>query len=187
MVRKLVAATMASMVLSADARVGETSAECETRYGKGRFVELKLGAGLAEKRKDAAHPWSAMIYSTRGLKIQVVFENDKAVFLKYSNEPVLQLEADSPPALDLTAREIEFLKRANGAGWKSHRDPLLSKVAPTMKVWKTSDGTRFGGYDRDRKALFVCNSEFWQIVVGEIRARYEAGASGSAATRLEGM
>lgn len=187
MVRLLAALTMTALALGAEARVGETSAECEERYGKGQLVELKLGQGLAEKRKDAAHPWQAMFYSARGLTIQVVFENDKAVFVRYSNQPVMKLAEDSPPSLQLTGPEIEFLRNANGKGWKTHKDALITKIAPTLTVWTSADSGLYAGYERERKALFVCNEEFWKVVIGEIESRYEGGAPGAAGTRLKGL
>ena len=57
----------AALVLPAEGRIGETSAECETRYGEGvgrvgRGVELS--AGLLGERGPA---WKAKEFSARGL------------------------------------------------------------------------------------------------------------------------
>ena len=42
MVRLLAVLTMTALALGAEARVGETSAECEERYGKGQLVEVSM-------------------------------------------------------------------------------------------------------------------------------------------------
>ncbi len=168
------------------ARVGETRAECEQRYGKGADLELKVGAIL----KGAAAKWSASVYSSHGLTIEIVFENDRAVFVRYTNQPILSFGEYDRTVPGLTHREINYLKRANagrGAEWRRFKEPILEEYAPTLTVWKTSDGKYFSGYDREGRRFFVCDSGFWDDVIVPIRESATASDRSDSATRLEGL
>ncbi len=171
---------------SAQARVGETRAECEQRYGKGRDLELKVGAIL----REAAANWSASVYSSHGLTIEIVFENDRAVFVRYTNQPVLSFGDYDRTVPGLTHREINYLKRANaggGAEWRRFDEPILQEYAPTLTVWKTSDGKYFSGYDREGRRFFVCDNGFWEKVIVPIRESATASDRSDSAARLEGL
>jgi hypothetical protein len=171
---------------NASARVGETRAECDHRYGEASELELKVGPIL----EDEAEKWEASVYSARGLTIEVIFENDRAVFVRYSNQPVLSLGSYDRAAHSLTQKEIDYLKRANagkGVRWRRHVEPILEDYAPTVTVWKTADGRFFSGYDREGNRLFVCNSVFWDKVIGRIRESAGVGNRGDSAAHLEGL
>jgi hypothetical protein len=187
MIKQLFATAIAvgALSLSAEARLGESSTECETRYGTGRELALEAGAGLD---KEATANWTAKAYSTHGLSIQIVFDDDVAVLIKYANEPALKITGSTPPSVDLTVSEIGHLRGVNlveNTSWSSHKDSAMSNVAPNMKMWRSSDKTRHAGYDRNQKVLFVCTAAFWDVVAGDIKARASGG--GGAATRFMGL
>ena len=214
-------ALLCTLIHNAEARLGETEAECEARYGKGKEAKLEIGAGLKdeiaidslektetkegddneapEEKKDADETtapkndekqgWRAMVYSARGLRIHVVFENDGAVFIKYANEAVFSLDDSAPPTLELTQGEIEHLKKLNAGGgsWKRHEDALLAKTAPMLTVWKSSGGSAYSGYNRERKEFFACGKRFWETVLGQIREQVQQSSLGDASERLRGL
>lgn len=210
-VAMVVVAAASFLPSSVEARLGETIAECEARYGKGKNAKLEFGSGLKEEIKEIstdapdtlatkneeskqeppqadAPEWRALVYSSRGLKIHVIFGNDRAVFIKYRNEAVFNLEESAPPTLDLTSDEIDYLKKANGgSGAVRHQDPLLSKTAPMLTVWKTSNGAAYSGYNRERKEFFACSDRFWTVVLSQIRAQVQQSSLGNASERLKGL
>lgn len=174
------------LLVPAQARVGETRAECEQRYGKGSDLELKVGAIL----REAAANWTATVYSSHGLTIEIVFENDRAVFVRYTNQPVLSFGEHDRTVPGLTHREINYLKRANAGSdteWRRFKEPILEEYAPTLTVWKTSDGKYFSGYDREGRRFFVCDSDFWEDVIVPIRESAAAADRSDSAARLEGL
>jgi hypothetical protein len=177
---------VAWLLPGAQARLGETSAQCEARYGEGKDGELKV----VKDMQGAGEKWRAMVYSTRGLSIAVVFENDRAVFIRYANEPFFKLQEGALPGLDLTQEEIAYLKEANGGkgrSWIVNRDPLVTKSAPMFTVWTSSDGEVFAGYNREHKELFVSTKEFYGLVMKVLGGRYGGGGPGDAAARLDGL
>ncbi len=168
---------------TARARVGETREECKARYGEASEGQIELGGGLEE----AGAKWNVAVYSARGLEIQVVFEEDKAVFIKYSNKTVFSLEPGEEPSVGLRPDEISFLKSANSGSkkeWVGHSDAFLKSVAPTLTVWRFSDRGLMAGYNREKKALFVCTKTFWDLVLGKVRERQDASKGKN---RLEGL
>jgi hypothetical protein len=170
----------------AQARIGETRSECEQRYGTGSDLELEVGAAF----EKAAANWTASVYSTHGLTIEVVFENDRAVFVRYMNQPVFSLGNYDRTVPGLTQKEIEYLKRANagsGAEWRRFKEPVIDDYAPTVTVWKTADGKYFCGYDREGKRFFVCDSGFWEKFIVPIRESATASDRSGSAARLEGL
>lgn len=166
------------------ARLGESETECRERYGEPAEARLDMAEGLAA----GAEKWKALLYTTRGLRIQVVFKNGEAVFIKYANAPVFSLDPERGAAIHLSRREIERLRSANaaeGERWSKHPSALVAKLAPQLTIWKTGDDRRLAGYDREQRELFVCDSSFWELVVGEVRKRHAEGDG--AADRLEGL
>ena len=172
-----------ALVDTARARVGETKEECKERYGEASEGQLELGGGLEE----AGAKWNVAVYSARGLEIRVVFEEDKAVFIRYSNKTVFSLETGGAPSVGLRPSEISFLKSANSGskkGWVGHSDAFIKSVAPTLTVWRFSDRDMMSGYNREKKALFVCTKTFWDLVLGKVRERDD---SNKGKNRLEGL
>jgi hypothetical protein len=124
------------------------------------------------------------------LTIEIVFENDRAVFIRYTNQPVLSFGDYDRNVPGLTQREIHYLRQANAgssATWRRFTEPVLEEYAPSLTVWKTSDGKYFAGYDRDGKWFFVCDSRFWEKVMVPIRESATASHRTSSAARLEGL
>ena len=147
---------------------------------------IQLGAELAEEGKD----WEAMTYSARGLRIRIVFDEGKAVFISYANENIFSFRQSDDPAIGLTGDEISYLRVANvgkSRSWAAYKDTTLAALAPATTVWKSSDGEFYAAYNRDENRFFVCSQAFWDLVVGRIRERIEEGATGDAATRLKGL
>ena len=167
----------------AQARVGETKEQCETRYGKAVEAEIHLGDGLKAQAKN----WQGLEYSTRGLKIEIIFDGDKAVFIKYSNEPLIRIGSSTSSGTPLRSSEVAQLKSANADSsgkWGVYANALLRRVAPQLTVWQSPDSDHFAGYNRDTKTLFICAEPFWELVFDKVRERYE---SGTGSQRLEGL
>ena len=174
-------------IIPAEARIGETEVECEARYGTSRELPVETGGRLTP---EATKSWVAKVYSSRGLRIEIVFDDSIAVFIRYSNEAVFQITHTSPPALGLTAAEIVHLRNVNlkdGSSWRTYSDATLNGIASSMKLWRSSGKALRAGYDRDQKKLFVCSAAFWDLVVGTIKDRTKGGTSGGAASRFKGL
>lgn len=168
------------------ARVGELRADCEQRYGKGRDIELKVASGLQEEAEN----WKAAIYYSHGLVIEIIYQDDRAVLVRYSNQPVLSLGDQTRAPHSLTQSEIEFLRSANvgeKVKWRRHQESVLEEFAPTVTVWKTPDDLYFAGYDREDKRLFVCSERFWNTIVGHIRDNAAAKDRDDTAKRFGGL
>jgi len=174
---------LASLTFTAQARLLETSGECDGRYGAGQDLRLELGDGF---KNEEVKNWTARIHSARGLAIQIVFENNAAVLVRYSNEPPVKVANSITRPINLTADEVTHLRGVNlgeGISWKSHKDPTLESLAPSMTLWISSDQLRYAAYDRDNRQLFICSARFWDIVAGNLRKQAES----SPAIRFEGL
>ncbi len=174
---------LAAFSFTAQARLLETTQECDARYGAGQDLQLELGDGF---KNEDGKKWTARIYSARGLAIQIVFEDNVAALFRYSNEPPLKVSNSITRPVNLTADEVTHLRGVNlkeGISWGAHKDRTLEILAPSMTLWISSDKLRYAAYDRDNRQLFICSDRFWEIVAGNLRKQAEA----SAATRLEGL
>lgn len=174
---------LAALTFTAQARLLETTQQCDTRYGTGQDLQLELGDGF---KNEEGKKWTAKIYSARGLAIQIVFEDNAAVLVRYSNEPPLKVANSITRPVNLTAEEVTHLRGVNlteGISWKSHKDRTLESLAPSMTLWISSDKLRHAAYDRDNRQLFICSARFWDIVAGNIRKQAES----SPAIRFEGL
>ena len=174
---------VAALTISAQARLLETTQECDTRYGAGQDLPLTLGEEFksAENKK-----WTARMYSAGGLAIQIIFEDNIAVLLRYSNEAALKVANSTTRPVSLTADEVTHLRSVNlkeEITWNPYKDRTLETLAPSMTLWISSDKKSYAGYDRDNRQLFVCNDRFWDIVAGKLRKQAET----SAATRFKGL
>lgn len=174
---------LAALTCAAQARLLETTKECDARYGEGRELQLELGDGF---KNEEGVKWSARLYSARGLAIQIVFENDVAALVRYSNEPPLKVANSITRPVNLTAEEVTHLRGMNlkeGISWKSHKDRTLEALSPSMTFWISSDKQSYASYDRDNRQLYVCSARFWDIAAGNLRKQAEA----SPAIRFEGL
>ena len=172
-----------ALTFAAQARLLETTRECDARYGAGKDLQLEPGDGF---KNEEAKTWTARIYSARGLAVQIVFENDAAVLVRYSNEPPLKVANSITRPVNLTADEITHLRGVNlkeGISWKSHKDRTLESLSPSTTLWISSDKTSYAAYDRENRQLFVCAAPFWEIVAGNLRKQAES----SPAVRFEGL
>lgn len=174
---------LAALTFTAQARLSETTDECNARYGTGKDLQLELGDWF---KNEEGKNWTARIYSARGLSIQIVFENNAAVLLRYSNEPPLKVANSINRPVILTVDEIAHLRRLNlkeGISWKSHKDETLESLTQSMTLWISSDKLSYAAYDRENRQLFVCSDRFWDIVAGNLRKQKES----SPAIRFEGL
>lgn len=174
---------LVAIPLPAQARLMETTEECDVRYGPGKNLQLELGDGFnSEEGKN----WTAKLYSARGLAIQVIFENNVASLIRYSNEPPVKVANSITRPVNLTAGEVTYLRKVNlaeGSSWKSHKDTTLASLSPNMTFWISSDKLRYAAYDRDNRQLFLCSDRFWEITVGNLRNQAES----SPAIRFKGL
>ena len=174
---------LAAMTFTAQARLLETTEQCDARYGAGKELQLELGEGF---KNEEGKNWTARIYSARGLAIQIVFENNVAALVRYSNEPPVKVANSITRPVNLTADEVTHLRGVNlteGISWKSHKDGTLESLAPSMTLWISSDKLRYAAYDRDNRQLFICSDRFWDIAAGNLRKQAES----SPAIRFEGL
>lgn len=174
---------LAALTFTAHARLFETTEQCDARYGAGKDLQLELGDGF---KNEEGKNWTARIHSARGLAIQIVFENNAAVLLRYSNEPPLKVANSITRPFILTVDEITHLRGVNlpeGVSWKSHKDETLESLSQSMTLWISSDKLRYAAYDRDNRQLFVCSDRFWDMVAGNLRKQSES----SPAIRFEGL
>ena len=175
--------SVAALTHTAQARLLETAEQCDTRYGAGQDVPLELGSGF---KVEDGKKWTARIYSTRGLTVQIVFENDTAVLVRYSNEPPLKVANSNTQPVNLTAGEIAHLRKLNlkeEISWQAHKDRSLEALVPSMTFWISSDKLSYAAYDRESRQLFICSAGFWEIVAGNLRKQAES----SPAVRFEGL
>ncbi len=173
----------AALTFTAQARLLETTQECDARYGLGQELKLELGDGF--KNGDGRN-WTAKIYSARGLAIQIVFEDNAAVLVRYSNEPPLKVANSITRPASLTVDEVTHLRGVNlkeGISWESHKDRTLESFAPSVTLWISSDKLRYAAYDRENRQLSICSARFWEIVAGNLRKHAES----SPALRFEGL
>lgn len=181
--RFLTLLTLAVLTGAAQARLLETTQECDARYGVGQDLPLELGA---EFKSEEGKKWTAKIYSSRGLAIQIVFEDNVAALVRYSNEPPVKVANSTTRPINLTANEVTHLRGVNlkeGTSWGPHKDRTLEALAPNMTLWIASDQLSYAGYDRDNRQLFICTAGFWDIAAGSLRKQAEA----SPAIRFEGL
>jgi hypothetical protein len=174
---------VAALTITAQARLLETVQECDTRYGGGQDVSLELSSGF---KGEEGKKWTARIYHARGLTVQIVFENDTAVLVRYSNEPPLKVANSNTQPVNLTAGEIAHLRKVNlkeETSWQPHKDRSLEALVPSMTFWISSDKLSYAAYDRESRQLFICSAGFWEIVAGNLRKQAES----SPAVRFEGL
>lgn len=174
---------LAALTHAAQARLLETVQECDARYGIGRDVPLELGADF---KVEEGKKWTARIHSARGLVIQIVFEGNAAVLVRYSNEPPLKVADSTTRPVNLTAAEITHLRSVNlkeAITWESHKDRTLESLVPSMTFWISSDKLSYAAYDRESRQLFVCSARFWELVAGNLRKQAES----SPVIRFEGL
>lgn len=174
---------LAALTFTAQARLLETTQECDARYGSSQELQLALGDGF---KTEEGKNWTAKIYSARGLAIQIVFEDNAAVLVRYSNEPPLKVANSITRPVNLTADEVTYLRGVNlkeGTSWEPHKDRTLESLSPSMTFWISSDKLRYAAYDRENRQLFICSARFWDIVAGNLRKQAES----SPAIRFEGL
>lgn len=104
------------MILPAQARLGETTSECEKRYG-------------TPTETVSVEGW--LTYLKNGVSILVRFRDDKCVAITYRNVQ----KASNGAAKVFTKVEVDMLLAANEGGevWK-----LVPQGSPTESYWETA-------------------------------------------------
>lgn len=104
------------MILPSQARLGETTAECEKRYGN-------------PTETVSAEGW--LTYLKNGVSIFVRFRDDKCVAITYRNVQ----KASNGSAKAFTKVEVDMLLAANEGGevWQ-----LVPQGSPTESFWETA-------------------------------------------------
>lgn len=130
----IIALSAGTMVLSAQARIGETEAQCTVRYGKPLV-------------RNDNHGLVTLLYDFSGFRVAVAILDGTSQAEGYSKL------ADGEP---IAASEIQHLLEVNSAGrkWKSEKP-----TAHAPQVWKTDDSSRIAFYDV-RNALNVRTATF---------------------------
>lgn len=172
-----------ALSIPAQARLLESTQECDARYGTGQDLPLALGEGFKSQENST---WTARMYSASGLAIQIIFENQTAVLIRYANEAPLKVANSTNRPISLTAEEVTHLRTVNlkeGITWRSYKDRTFETLAPSMTFWVSSDEKSYAGYDRDNRQLFVCNDRFWNIVAEKLKKQAET----SPAIRFKGL
>lgn len=133
------------------ARIGETFAECEARYGPSS--EPRTSDGRAAFMKD-----NVMInaYFKSGKVERISFHR-----LDYSTNPV------NPEFQDLFPVEIFTLLARNSGGRKWQ--VLNGDLAPVQLQWETTDNQFLANY-RD-KTLSIYSRDAWQSVVARLMSK----------------
>jgi hypothetical protein len=116
------------------ARLGESKAECEARYGKPVFTTVRNGNS---------------IYLKGGHQITIGFWKDKAIFLVFTKlEPGTKesdLPVESTDSLPFSETEMDLLLQANSGTfkWRQQRD---NKDKEADIAWDLSDGKGYAEY-----------------------------------------
>jgi hypothetical protein len=128
----LIAAVASLLNLSASARVGETVAECDARYGKPVLVE-----GLRRT------------YAMKGFVVIQEFENGKAAVSVYK----------SASGKDLTEGEKTVFVNAEKSFGKWIELPRFS-VEP--QEWHSTIGKGIAVYSDEMKMLMICSKDYME-------------------------
>ncbi len=164
--RACMAIFAALLPLGADARIGETEAECAARYG-----EPERKAETGDWPPGSHGQW----YRKGGLIILVGYHDGKADIIVYQNT---KEDLMGKPA-ELSAMEIDALLKANGgkSRWKA-------ALAPSMDdVWRTEDGKFIAHRSWLSRYLMIATQEADQRQARLTEERQRAAAK----TRLEGL
>ena len=123
------------------ARIGETTEECEKRYGKPEHPVFQ-----DPKTPDL----SFAIYRKGQLEILIVFLNGKAGSILYSPSNTNTVEA-------LTPESVEVLLKANigDVPWSHSQDPTNENV----QHFETTNGTFTASYDAGKNTLTIENKD----------------------------
>jgi len=132
--------TLALLLLTAlptFARLGETKAECEARYGK---ADHTLKSGI-------------VVYKKAGMDIMITFSKDKAVKIIFSKP-----DPEHPDkSLAISKAECDALLKANNGGgeWKEAPTSL-----PKIDTWSLGDDKAMATYEWESKMLSIVDMAF---------------------------
>ncbi|MFZ4394181.1 MAG: hypothetical protein ACOYOU_00985 [Kiritimatiellia bacterium] len=136
------------------ARIGETPEQCKTRYGSPLSTN-EIGGLLFRKGP---------------LLFQVTFFEGKCDSIIFNKEEKNVL---GKPA-EMSDNEIVIILKANGGDRKWKALP----VSPTMKVWKTEDGTITAVYTFFENGLAIITEEYVKRQMASESAKDKKGLEG---------
>ncbi len=134
--------TFLILCATSQARIGETIAECEKRYGKHQTSET------AKPGYDEAR-----IYVKNGIAIMIGFQGQEAVLVIYS-------KFKDRKVLAMSDQEIETLLAANAGGKKWFPD------REKKKTWERVGGQR-ASYEKN--ALTIYSRKYKEAILEEVK------------------
>jgi len=140
------AVCLLSVALSVSARIGETPAECQKRYGY-RFI--------GEDRYDSPLTGAVIekaVYVRSGFFIIVHFLDGRADCIKLRK---IDQNVSGIPG-EISQMEIVGLLKANAP----EREWKRSGQTPNGTTWTTDDGTVIASYTRTDNSLLICTKEY---------------------------
>jgi len=158
----------ASVILPAEARLGETEEQCVARYGS------------PEPSKPGVDNGNTLVFKKNGIEIDARFENGKCVDLSFSKED----------GTDFTDDEISTLLSLNSQGlvWKVNPNPIQFSGSKTVAEWTRADGANASHWLSDPGfptpfCFEICTKEYNDKMV----AQNAADAKARAAQKLQGF
>jgi hypothetical protein len=159
----LVVALFASLAGQAFARVGETEAQCNARYGK-PLSQTDAPVGYGDK---------ISIFRKAAFEIKAVFDGGRARSVTYSRIPKTGKSTEISPA-----EQVQLMRNNGGSNsWK--------KLKPTKSddKYETADGKMRGRYNRGRNYLEVYEAAWSKGVSKMAKAGQQAKSRISADLR----
>lgn len=148
----------ALLAAPARARLGETRAECEARYGMPlKEVDVK---GVR-----------ALVFSKSGFSILVLFDGDRVGSILYTHDDGPK-GAPSPP--EITGVELETLLNANAPQWSDE-----SEGSAMFRNWSTPGRQHMANYNSVLRQLLITTKSFAD--------KLEAATNAAAKKKIEGL
>lgn len=146
--------TLFSITFPVSARLGESRAQCITRYGEPLSGSSDIAA----------------VFVKAGYQISVVFGKDKAEAMEIRKIEKNALGASLP----LTSSELETLLKANGGGkeWKPTDAQILEKS------WQTEDVSATATYSMNTNNLRIFSKIFMDRSIAEAAAKEKENLKG---------
>jgi hypothetical protein len=158
------------------ARIGETEAECEARYGKSIATVQVFPDQLADSRKE---------YLKEGIKITIAFWKDRAIEVIYNIDSLRKVSQEG--ILTLLAAN------AGGSEWTLVEEPASPAIVQRGGRIRPNGASRWNRKDGLAKAFFDPNNGLsisdnaWQEALKTHKAALAAAASDAEKTRLKGF
>ena len=152
-IRIVIVLVLLAFATTATARIGETLAQCQVRYGK----EIRRADGRA-------------VFIKTGFYIMVSFYEGKADSILFRK--VEQNILDIP--VEISPNEMQNLLKQNGGGktWKETNEILMGSS------WATEDGGLLAGYHAMEHILYIFTLDFSLRGIAERKAKEDKKLEG---------